>query len=361
MGSVYRAKYRDASTGELKETDTWYLTYSINGKRTQESSHSTIKADAINLLKRRLAEKRPADLNRLRFSDLRLRLVNHYKVNERRSLKRILQSFGNLGEYFRDNQRATKIDGAAVEQYITYRKEQGAANGTINRELTALKTAMKLAKLQPDFERLEEYNARKGFLEPAEYAALHQELPPYLKAVLECAYITGWRAREITTRRWENVDWDNGFLTIDGDDTKNRDARRFPFTPELRELLERQRKLNSAWVFASAKGGLIKQYNGTWARAAVKAGLSGKMLHDCRRSAARNLVRYGVAQSVAMKMMGHKTDEIFRRYAIVDEEIMREAAVKLAAGHAQENRILTRMTPGEVERLARTAKVAVAK
>jgi len=45
----------------------------------------------------------------------------------------------------------------------------------------------------------------------------------------------------------------------------------------------------------------------------------------------RNLERAGVPRSVAMKMVGHRTEAIYRRYAIVDEIMLREAAEKLAS------------------------------
>ena len=45
----------------------------------------------------------------------------------------------------------------------------------------------------------------------------------------------------------------------------------------------------------------------------------------------RNLERAGVPRSVAMKMVGHKTESVYRRYAIVDEGSLRDAAAKLDA------------------------------
>lgn len=45
----------------------------------------------------------------------------------------------------------------------------------------------------------------------------------------------------------------------------------------------------------------------------------GRVPHNFRRTAARNLIRVGVAQHVVMKLCGWKTDAMFRRYAIGDE------------------------------------------
>src|SRR5437762_10692834 len=50
-----------------------------------------------------------------------------------------------------------------------------------------------------------------------------------------------------------------------------------------------------------------------------------------RRTAVRNLERAGVPRSTAMAMVGHRTEAIYRRYAIVDEVMLREGAAKLAA------------------------------
>jgi hypothetical protein len=61
-----------------------------------------------------------------------------------------------------------------------------------------------------------------------------------------------------------------------------------------------------------------------------------RLPHDLRRTAVRNLERAGVARSAAMNMVGHRTESIYRSYAIADEAMLKEGAVKLAAFHASE-------------------------
>jgi hypothetical protein len=68
-----------------------------------------------------------------------------------------------------------------------------------------------------------------------------------------------------------------------------------------------------------------------WQRA-VRSAAVARVPHDFRRTAIRNLERDGVPRSVAMAMVGQKTEEVYRRYAIVDEAMIREAAVKMNRG-----------------------------
>src|SRR5918994_3300587 len=64
----------------------------------------------------------------------------------------------------------------------------------------------------------------------------------------------------------------------------------------------------------------------------VRPRLLGWTPHDFRRTAARNLIRAGVPQHVAMQLCGWKTDAMFRRYAIVDLRDLTSAVEMLAKG-----------------------------
>jgi len=88
------------------------------------------------------------------------------------------------------------------------------------------------------------------------------------------------------------------------------------------------------WVFPHLQGrsaGVRRQSLGkAWPTACKRAGVPGRIPHDFRRTAVRNLERAGVSRSAAMRMVGHKTEAIYRRYAIVSDADLHEASAKLA-------------------------------
>jgi hypothetical protein len=92
----------------------WWISYSVKGVQRKESSHSTNRADAVRLLKKRIKEEKPAAAARLKFSDLVELVRNDYIANERRSLRRVEQALAHLRAFFGNDRKADAIDSAAV-------------------------------------------------------------------------------------------------------------------------------------------------------------------------------------------------------------------------------------------------------
>jgi len=350
-GSVYQPAYRDKQTREAKTAAVWLVRWGYRGKMYRQSSGSANRADAVKLLKRKLGEIGRGrvftpDVERTSLEDLCGMLVNDYRANQRRSLERVGGSLAHLKQHL-GGMRACDLTTDRVTAYVAARQAAKAANATINRELAALKRMFRLGEIagkvaqRPYIPMLQEDNARTGFFEEAEFRDVLGHLPDHLKPVAEVAYVTGWRMRsELLTRQWAHVDFGAGWIRLEPGEAKNREGRMFPLTPTLRVVLARQRAHTRAieratgrlipWVF-HRNGRPIKYYRRPWLTACKAAGVPHRIPHDFRRTAVRNLERAGVPRSAAMKMVGHRTEAIYRRYAIADERMLREGAAKLEA------------------------------
>ena len=186
-------------------------------------------------------------VDRIRFEELSKDYLNDYRTNGRRTLAKATEQVERLRGWF-GGRRASTINSADVRAYIAKRQADKAANGTINRELAALKRMFNLA-MQPEkltrkpyIPMLKENNVRTGFFSEIDYLALREALPSYLQPPTAFAYTFGWRKSEILNLTWDRVDLTAGTVRLDPGTTKNREGRTVILTPDLRAVLLEQWK-----------------------------------------------------------------------------------------------------------------------
>ena len=125
-------------------------------------------------------------------------------------------------------------------------------------------------------------------------------------------------------------------------DPKNRQGRSVYLEPELLSLLKElhgKRRLDSPLVF-HRNGAKNVDFRISWKTACKKAGIPGRLFHDLRRTAVRNMIRAGIPERVVMEITGHKTRAVFDRYNIVSREDLKEAAKKRHTFHLEKARQL---------------------
>jgi integrase len=138
--------------------------------------------------------------------------------------------------------------------------------------------------------------------------------------------------------RVRDVDFAAGrFGVITLSETKNGDRRKVPMTQSVRALLEIScaGKRGEDYVFTWQDGRQVRDFRTTWKAVCTEAGVLDLKVHDLRRTGIRNMIRRGVTEQVAMKISGHKTVSVFRRYNITSDEDLHNAAALIEAGRAQ--------------------------
>jgi len=333
-----------------------WIRYYRNGRRYEENTHTTRENDARRLLRLREGDIERGvpitpRIGRLTFDEAAEDLLSDYKVNKKRSFEHVEHRVKvHLTSVF-SGRRMAAVSTADVRRYIEHRQQSGAANATVNRELAALKRmfvlAIQSAKLlyRPYIPMLQENNARTGFFEREQFESVRDHLPSSLRPLVTFAYYTGWRIMsEVLPLKWAQVDRRAGTARLESGTTKNGEGREFDFSGlsplkdvideqwRLHEELARSRQLLCPWVF-HRNGKPILDFRHAWESACKAAGCPGRIPHDLRRTAVRNLVRAGVSERVAMKLTGHKTRSVFDRYDIVAPEDLREAGRKLNVAH----------------------------
>jgi integrase len=338
-------------------TKVYWLDYMVRGERHRESSGTTVKKDALEMLRQRIGDRRAGKLvgnpDTVTFAELRQLVETQYQLDGLKTLTRVKQLFTHLARAFGAD-RAMDITPPRLDAYTVQRLTQGAARATVNRELAVLRRGFRLAvqkgllATRPEFSIPQEANARTGFFEPEELAALLPELPSPLRPMARFAYLTGWRIQsEVLPLTWAQVDRHAGIVRLEPGSTKNGEGRTFPYgaLPALKQLVDEQWAARDGLFVFHRRGQRIKDFYEAWHRACrraavarvngrevvVRPALVDRIPHDFRRTAVRNLVRAGVPERVAMQLTGHKTRAVFERYNIVNERDLTDGVAKLAA------------------------------
>jgi integrase len=191
-------------------------------------------------------------------------------------------------------------------------------------------------------------NERDRVLSDEEWNKLYQEAKPHLRPVLLTAYQLGQRFSEIVDLTWDRVDVKRGFITLRSLDTKTKTARQVPMTPDVKVTLQRLAKVRSLMTAASEaasrhvftyEGRPLQRVTRSFKTARKNAGITDFRFHDLRHCASTNLRRAGVDTATAMKIVGHKSEKMWKRYNAIDERDLTQAAQKVHK-YLQEN------TPG---------------
>jgi integrase len=261
--------------------------------------------------------------------------------------------------------RPDQLTTADLTGYQTERLAEKASPATVNRELAGLSAALfhaarmtvengkPLLAHVPTFpSKLREAAPRKGFIEDAQYATLSGNCKPlWLRALIALAYSFGFRRGELLNLKVRNLDFFGRWIELEQGTTKNDEARKVKMTAEVFELMKACASGKDADdnIFTREDGTHVVDPRADWYALCVASGLGqfvpakrangedyqkyvGLILHDFRRSAIRNMDRRGVPQTTAMKISGHRTIEVWRRYNLGNEKDLEQATARIERG-----------------------------
>jgi integrase len=341
---------------QYKRGSTIWNGYSHNGKEYQESTHTKDPcgsgacsnpeehyAAAHKLLKRRLREIAAHSFvgpqgERIRFEGGAEAIRANYRIRGRRSGRVLDTALKRLGEWF-NGDRLVNITSERISAYAAARLDEGFSASTIRYDLAILRRMFNILKeskrlnsnAAPHVTMPEEAPARQGFLAVADFGGLLAALPLELQDPVLFLYLTGWRVGEMRSLEWRDIDFESRAIRLRQENSKNKNGRVIKLSGELFDIIVRaydRRRADCATVF-HIDGRKIGSFRKTWLRACQAVGLNGLLVHDLRRSAIRNMIRSGISENVAMRISGHKTASVFRRYDIVSEDDLADAAERI--------------------------------
>jgi integrase len=360
--------YRNSGT---KAEPIWskFLYYSFyrNGKQVFVNSKTNDVEEAYRqLLAAKDTSNRgvavlPEESSRISYEQMRDRYLSHDEKAAKRNSYSNKNKISHLDAFF-NGMKITRIDADMIEAYKKKRRANGIAGPTIRRELIILRSmfnelrkAKKVSADQvPHFEMPKDSKAAGRYIEPAEFAKIASFMPDgtrrggenggpksdsNLVPFFSFIYSTGCRLGAAQKLTWGMVVEHDGVLFIDipGSLTKNGEDLSLPLAgailePLADDLRNRRRELRKE--FRDIDGELLfdsTNFRPEWAKAAAKAAKAlgneklgtwdtktrtrtGVRIHDCRASAAINLLSSGVEEALVLRIGGWKTRAMLDRY-----------------------------------------------
>jgi integrase len=233
----------------------------------------------------------------------------------------------------------------AIQKAATEWVENGT-KATTDKRLTILRAMFNFAKERELIDGVPYFpilgtkvdNKKEGFFERDQFEKLLQHLPEHLHQFVKFLYATGMRSGQAARLTWDMVSADKKTLTVPARLTKNKTDFSLPLTYQdgttIKGFEFRDRNRQPGEVLFNTIN-----FRAEWRQVChgLKLGVvngrtyRGIEPHDFRRTACRDMVKAGIPEIVAMQISGHKTNSMFKRYAITDHTMMQSAFQQMHA------------------------------
>ena len=321
----------------FKRGGVWWIYRYEDGVRHQCSTKTSNRKQAerieaklkeeVNNQRFRIVEIDPA----MQFNELAARFIASGSVRPHHiyHLKFLLPFFSDFP--------VIRITKSLTEEFRRQRMARASIkDATVNRDLSVLRhilywgvdeqllAANPLARMKMARER----RTRRQILSIAEEEALLGIAKDHLRIMIIAALDTGMRRDEITSQRWEDIDFSRAVLSVTRSKTPEGESREIPLTRRLCELLLENRKSEGTVVEFNGKP--VRIVKRAWQTALKNATIRHVRFHDLRHTFNTRLMEAGVMQEIRMALMGHSSGgTVHGNYTHVEFPAKREAIRKL--------------------------------
>ena len=324
----------------------WWMSFSVNGRQARESTGTTNKRLAGEVL-----AKRKTEVFEGRYFPSKKKLCLTFKqlqamwveaAADKKSLEDDKTRFQAIEEFFGSDTSISAVEASDVESFKAHLKSTitrrgiPMASATVNRHLALLRAALNLAAKRGylhqnpmgSVKMLREENKRNRVCSKQEYNQLMVAADPELRLAICLAYFTGMRQGEIVGLEWKHINRREKIIRLAAKATKTNSERVVPLAQEaLQELSDWPRNLDGR-VFSVVPATIASRFRLLVQRLA----LEDLRFHDLRHSCATNLRRAGVDLFTIRQITGHKSLAMLERYNTVTADDLVEAVGRLGNG-----------------------------
>lgn len=314
----------------LIRNEKYYCRFQLNGER-----HHYLCAGATSVKEAKIIENQflfrlqqqqngiiPKTKKNVTMRTLYNLFENYSKINKK-SYSRDVYFIRVLKRHFSENLSA-ELKLSDFEAFKTKLLEDGKSIATVNKYLNILSKMYNLAIAEGlleknplnDVKKFNEKNYKIRYLTTAEETRLFSVVDKnfcYLKPILICALQTGMRKGEIFSLRWENINFDYGFIELL--ETKSGKARKIPISETLNKVFQELPKISDYVFINDTTGEPFVDIHKSFTTILEKAKIKNFRFHDLRHTVATRLVEKGIDLIVVKEILGHSKIETTMRYA----------------------------------------------